>query len=40
MTLKLKSNLKYHEKNHSILLCMLIALWACEKDTPTPPASY
>ena len=21
------------------LLCMLIALWACEKDTPTPPAS-
>jgi hypothetical protein len=19
------------------LLCMLIALWACEKDTPTPP---
>ena len=21
------------------LLCMLIALWACEKDTPNPPAS-
>ena len=21
------------------LVCMLIALWACEKDTPTPPAS-
>ena len=21
------------------LLCMLVALWACEKDTPTPPAS-